>query len=41
MNNNDGEGYEEHDVDEDEDDLEEDFERKLDAMTETLDPCLS
>ncbi|GJR25892.1 pectinesterase inhibitor 10-like protein [Tanacetum coccineum] len=43
MNNNDGEAYEEHDVDEDEDedDLEEDSERKLDAMTETLDPCLS
>ncbi|GJV31522.1 hypothetical protein Tco_1391922, partial [Tanacetum coccineum] len=37
MNNNDGEGYEEHDVD----DHEEDSERKLDAMTETLDPCLS
>nr|GEV18010.1 elongation factor G, III-V domain-containing protein [Tanacetum cinerariifolium] len=36
MNNNDDGVYEEHDVDED--DLEEDSKRELDAMTETLDP---
>ncbi|GKC76932.1 hypothetical protein Tco_1127706 [Tanacetum coccineum] len=36
MNNNDDGVYEEHDVDED--DLEEDSERELDAMIETLDP---
>nr|GEV19570.1 elongation factor G, III-V domain-containing protein [Tanacetum cinerariifolium] len=36
MNNNDDRGYEEHDVDED--DLEEDSERELDAMIETFYP---